>query len=318
MTDFSLSPARLSSPTLSDRSPNGKALFSTGGHDYGWPDVVALAKLRGEWDRLAAQVGAGAAALAELEAGGEPISEQELEAAAREFRYERDLLAGDELTGWLERQRIDVDEWEAFLRRELALARRPDAEGCGELPQEAEIWAEGICSGRLEQLARELARLAAVSPGDPLDRLDAAFRDFCDATVDEQAAAREVEANRLEWLRVRYQAIVAGDEGAAREAALCVRADGDPLPTVADRAGLGLVEDDTWLDELDPAVATVFLTAAPGELVGPVAAEDGFVVAQLISKTDPSLDDERVRERAREAAVNRAVSRLVTDRVVWL
>ena len=76
--------------------------------------------------------------------------------------------------------------------------------------------------------------------------------------------------------------------------------------------------DECWLDELDPALGTRFLTATAGELVGPVAVEGGFVVAHVIAKTSPSLDDDDVRARAREAAISRAVSRLVADRVVWL
>jgi hypothetical protein len=302
---------------LSEGSRNSK-LFAVDGEAYGWDDVVALAELRGEWGELRDRVRRGLAAIAELEAQGEPVSDEELEEAARRFRYDRDLLAADELTAWLERHRLSMEDWFGYLRRQLAGERGPDTgRDLREDAVEAAVWAEGICSGRLERLEQELARLAAVSPETPLERLDTAFADFC-ATVDEEAEAREVEANRLEWLRFTYEALVAEHEGAALEAALCVRADGESVQAVAQRARLELEADECWLDELEPALATRFLAAAPGDLVGPVPVDGGFVVAHVLAKTEPSLEDAGVRARAREAAIERAVSRLVADRVVRL
>jgi hypothetical protein len=294
-------------------------LFAIGDNVYGWADVVRLAKLRGEWSALAAQVESGMAALVELDARGEEIDDEEIEAAARRFRYDRDLLAADELEAWLDRHDLTNADWNDYLRRALARERLPQASGSASADEvEAAVWCEGICSGRLDQLARELAKLSAVSPGSPVDGLDATFADFCSTVVDGSAEAREVETNRLEWLRFEYEAVVAEDEGAALEAVLCIRADGDSLGAVADRAGLAVEKDECWLEELDPALGTRFLAATPGELVGPVPVGGGFVVAQVLAKTTPSLEDEDVRARAREAAVARAVSRLVADTVVWL
>jgi hypothetical protein len=305
---------------LSETSRSGRGLFAIGSDVYGWDDVVRLAKLRGDWSALAADVQRGRAALSELEARGEAIGDAEIAAAAREFRYARDLIAADELDAWLDRHELSADDWHAYLRRALARARLPEAAArapAGD-DDEAAVWCEGICSGRLERVARDLARLVAVSPGAPVDQLDEAFDRFCAGASDGAAEAHEVETNRLEWLRFAYEAVVAADEGAAYEAVLCVRADGDSLGQVAGRAGLELEQDECWLDELEPALATRFLAATPGELVGPVPVEDGFVVAHVLTKTAPSLADEDVRVRAHEAAVDRVVSRLVADRVVWL
>jgi hypothetical protein len=304
---------------LAQESRSDGGLFAVGGDVYGWDDAVALAKLRGDWDRLAEQVRAGLAALAALGARDEAPSEEEVDAAGRRFRYERDLLAADELADWLERHRLTVEDWHAYLSRALARDRLPAADrGVLEEEVDAVVWAEGVCSGRLQELTRELAARAAVSPGAPLDQLDPAFDEFCTAAVDEAAEAREVEANRLEWLRFRYDAVIAEEEGAAHELVLCVRSDGDSLAAAANRADLELLEDDCWLDEVESPLAARLLAAKAGELVGPVAVEDGYVVAHVVEKTAPSLDDEAVRERAHAAAVTRAVSRVVAERVVWL
>jgi hypothetical protein len=303
---------------VAEKSRNS-GLFAVGGDVYSWADVVRLAKVRGEWSALAAEARAGMAALAELEARGEQPGDEEVEGAARAFRYGRDLLAADELTAWLDRHELTADDWTGYLRRALARERLPEPTGpAAEEEVEPAVWAEGICSGRFERLARDLAARAAVSPGSPVERLDAAFDDFCSTAVDAPAEAREVEANRLEWLRFTYEAVVAGDEGAAHEVVLCLRADGEALEDVAVRAGMELEAGDCWLDGLDPALGTRFLAATAGDVVGPVQLEDGFLVAHVTSKTAPSLDDADVRGRAREAALARVVGRMVADRVVWL
>jgi hypothetical protein len=302
---------------LSDEDQHD-GLFAIGGDVYHWDDVVRLAKARGEWSELEAEVRAGQEALAELGARGERPDDDDVEAAARRFRYERDLLAADELDGWLEQHRITEDEWEGYLRRAAAREQLPEATGeTRREVSEGEIWCEGVCSGHLAELANDLARLAAVSPGTAVEQLDAAFANFRAAAVDAPSVAREVELNRLEWLRFTYEGLAADDEGAALEAALCIRADGEPIEAVAGRASLPLLEEECWLEELDPALATRFLAATTGDLVGPISVEDGFVVVRVTSKTAPSLEDADVRARAREGALERAVERLVTDRVVW-
>jgi hypothetical protein len=310
---------RVFSASLEEESRSRGPLFAVGSEVYGWDDVVRLARLRSEWASLACQAWTGMAALAELRARGDEIPDEEVEAAARQFRSDRDLLAADELADWLDRHDVTSEDWHAYLLRALARERLPDlGQNVCDDEVQAGIWAEGICSGRLEQLAHELARLAAVSPGTLLEQLDASFDDFCTEALDERAAAREVETNRLEWLRFGYEELVAEDENAALEAALCVRADGESLAAIAERAGLTLLDHERWLDEIEPELGTRFLAATPGAIIGPVAVDGAFVVARVRSKTAPSLEDADVRARADEAVVARAVGRLVADRVVWL
>src|SRR5262249_49521204 len=153
-----------------------------------------------------------------------------------------------ELDDWLERHRVTQAEWVDFLRREAAREQLPAVAGASPNEvTEAEIWCQGICSGRLEQLRTELAQLAAGSPGTAIEPLDGAFAEFSASAVDDRAVAREVELNHLEWLRFSYEALVADNEDAALEAALCIRADGEPLATVAERASLPTLEEVSWL-----------------------------------------------------------------------
>lgn len=289
-------------------------LFKVGDVLYVWNDVVAWARSRGDWQQLESDVLAGDAALLEAEP-----SPEEIESAAREFRYERGLLAADELDAWLGARGLAGEDWEAYLRRSLAREARPvGTAGGAHAPVFAAAWAEGMCSGRLEELASELALRVAVAPEAPLERLDDELDAFRRSSATEDAVVREVESNRLEWVRIRFDLAAFEDEDAAREAALCVRADGEPLAAVAGRIGVELDECDEWLEELDPELASRVLAADPGDLVGPVPTEDGLLLAHVLGRTAPSPADERVRARAAETVAARAAARMASERVSWL
>jgi hypothetical protein len=304
-----------------DAAVGEKPLFKVGEAVYTWNDVVERARATGNWEALEDEVRAGLAALREFDARGEALDDDDVEAAARAFRYARGLLAGDELDAWLESRGLTTHAWVAHLRRSLALDLSPEPEGVADVTAEevaAGVWAEGICSGVLEGLASELATLVAVAPDAPADQRDDRYDAFCAAAATDAAIAREIESNRLEWVRVRYGAVAFPDEDSAAEAALCVRSDGDPLADVAARIGLDVEERLDWMDEVDAELASRFLAAEAGNLVGPAAAEDGFVLAELHEKTPPSGDDEDVRARAADAVSFRAASREVNERVTWL
>jgi hypothetical protein len=288
-----------------------RPLFRVAGAVFTWGDVVGRTRKTGEWEELEAAVRAGLAALREA-----PTNEEDVEATARAFRYARGLLAGDELDAWLDARGLTEAAWRDYLRRMLARDAAPDA--VGDDDPAPYVWAEGICSGTLEAAAHELASLVAVAPEAPPERRDEAYEEFWNAAATDMAIAREVESNRLEWVRVRYDSVTVSDEDAAAEIAMCVRSDGDRLADVAERVGAVLDERDDWLDEIEPSLAERFVPADPGTLVGPVPVENGFAVALLHAKTPPAVDDEAVRERAADAVAARAVTRATDERVTWL
>lgn len=294
-----------------------KPLFRVGEAVYTWDDVVARARETGDWQVFEADVRAGLAALRQA---GEPDAD-DVEEAARAFRYARGLLAGDELDAWLDARGLTTGAWEAYLRRSLARELSPEPEGVEDVaPAEvaAGAWSEGICSGVLEGLASELATLVAVAPDAAPDARDDEYDAFCAAAATDAAITREIESNRLEWVRVRYDVVAFPDEDSAAEAALCVRSDGDPLANVAARIGVDVEERLDWMDEVDAELASRFLAAEAGNLVGPAADGDGFVLAELHEKTPPSGADEDVRARAADTVSFRAASREVNERVTWL
>jgi hypothetical protein len=321
--------------TLEDRR-----LFTVGETVYCWSDVVEFARLRGDWDRVEQETREGFACMARLRDLDEELGADELRAAARNFRYARNLVAADELSGWLERFTLTSGQWLDYLRRSLLRGRWG-----GELPEilaaypvsgeeaAASVWAEGACSGTLELLAHELAARAAthayeVEAGEgadePLDgaerlkRFEVEFERFRRRAAAAEPVEREIEANRIEWLRVDCELVELPDEEVAREAALCVRADGRPLAEVAAQAGMVVQRIEGRLDELDAALAPHLLSARSGDLLGPLALADCHALVLVREKVAPSVDDAAVRARAEQAVMQRAVARELNERVLWL
>jgi hypothetical protein len=220
------------------------------------------------------------------------------------------------------------------------------------------VWAEGACSGVWDALAERLAaRVAAweaagtpaatrpppadwfarmpsageaveigVDPADVAARcgeLWAAALSFVrlrEEASTSDAVAATVASHNIDWLRVECDWLEAADEDVAREAALLARADGVGLSDVARRAGLELEPRQVYVGDLDPALQPTLISAAPGDLVGPVALGNGggrWLVAAVRDKVVPTVDDPDVRARAEQAAIEAAVRRAIDEQVTW-
>ena len=142
---------------VAEQAALGQPVFSIADRAYTWRDIVAYARLLGIWDEI--EEGAARAASAE-QAAPDP---EAIDEAAMTFRRERGLLAADELAAWLDRRSITVDDWLAYVRRSL-LGHSVEQHA----PTSDEVWAEAMCSGRLDELADELADRLAVAPGSQL------------------------------------------------------------------------------------------------------------------------------------------------------
>jgi len=82
---------------------------------------------RGAWAELEERTPAGLAAQSASVADGREPSAAETTAAARAFRVERGLLAGEQLDEWLAGSGIGLAEWREYLRHDLLRGRSSDA-----------------------------------------------------------------------------------------------------------------------------------------------------------------------------------------------
>jgi hypothetical protein len=193
---------KVSSPKSRLSSFWDELVFTVGGTDYQWIDVALAAMVRGDWSVFERRLEEGLASAAQAERHGSAPSADELETAANDFRYERELIAAAEINAWLERFGLSVDDWMACLARDLLRARQRSSldEVIDRHPPslaqlESAAYVDGICSGMFDAFDAALAARAALV-----------------ATVDEDARTSantfEAEAERIartneRWLAAR-------------------------------------------------------------------------------------------------------------------
>jgi hypothetical protein len=325
-----------------------RTVFTAGDTDYTWGDVVVAARLRGDWALAERDARAGLGALQDLEARGEEVGQDELGEAGVAFRYERDLLSGDEMEAWLARWDLSTVEWSEWIGRVLARGRVPDSPSA-ELDDdgvETATGVEAICSGSLERWARDLAERTAVSLAsgeraapapasepppargvlalDPVEwHASAAKVAPLDIPVEELVEAgggelaRELSLHKLDWLTFDCRSVRLRTPSSAREATMCLRSDGLTLESVANRARVPLGRLELVLEDAAARLQPALAAALPGDVLGPVEDDDGFLVLVVDDKRAPSAADPALAQRARARAVERALRRTVDGCVRW-
>lgn len=312
-------------------------VFGVGDDEYRWSDVEAAARAWGDWAALESGVRRILACIERLRDTPEAPGDAEVEEAANEFRYARDLLSAEDMEGWLDARNLTSDEWMEHVLGALAVSRcdgldpdepRPDVPDAG-VERFARI--EAACGGSRERWARKLAGRAAIAAAEDdsgvsasdesvperLARLDAAFERFRERALTPAAIRDQVAVRHLDWIRIRGSRASFGSEAAAREAVLCMKEDRRPLREVAADAGREADDVTICVDEIDPAARDRFLGARVQGVVGPIPAGDAFEVFEVLEKILPSAQDAQIRDRAKAEILRRAVDREIADRVRW-
>lgn len=326
-----------------------QVVFSVDGRDYLWEDVVRAAESRGDWARLRRRASEDIARLRKWEEEPEALEEAEIESAADEFRYDRDLISAEEMETWLARWGLTAESWMDYVRGSLLRRKWSGdpmriAESSSSEPEfEEHLLAEAVCSGELRRLAETLAGRAAIAArerersaadpsrkagpaddGDPdgartekLASFEETFRRFSDRLLTPEAIRAQIHASQIDWTRLDCRCVAFPNEEAAREAALGVRSDGRTLDEVARDANREARGEQIYVEKTPPESRSFFLGARKGELVGPVPVGGEFLLYFVLDKVLPSEEDESVVLRAREAVVARVVEAEMNDRVTW-
>jgi hypothetical protein len=267
-----------------------RPVFSVGRRQFRWADAAK----RLDWEALR-----GAASSSPRE-----ISDAELAEAEARFRYERSLVAAEEMESWLERWELTVGEWRQYLRGNLS-------------GDERAAWVQAVCSGALERAAEELAARAAAAEATGEPDLERAYSRFLAEAINPEALGSLLEARKADWIRVDCRTLVFPLAAAAREAALCVRDDGMALAEVASQAGVEMREHSVHLEDAADELGKALLSARTGELLGPIPLADRFALVLVDDKVEPALDDPEILRRVQEAARQRAIEREIVNRVTW-
>lgn len=305
----------------------GRAVFSVEGRTFTWRDVVVAARIWSDWTDAEQRARETIALRGEF--GGAAAADEVAEAQDR-FRYDRNLLAADELEAWLGNWGISVQEWLEQVEGAVHRGRGSQAPAEAGTPDPAELeaatWAEAVCSGELERLARKLAARCAVFEGTPpaelteaaLSRMDEVHRSFCEAAATEGALERRLADEQLELTRIDGRYLAHRDEDVVREAALGVREEGRGLEDMAKLAEARFEPAARfYLADLDPEVKTRVLATSPGELCGPFPSGEEYWLLEVGARTPPSLDDPELRDRVAADLVERAVEKEILGSVRW-
>jgi hypothetical protein len=267
-------------------TPVGARMFTVGTTLYIWDDLVLAAHLWGEWSVLEQRVRDGLACLARLDDvendADDAADDDEVEAAATEFRYARDLIAASDLEAWLEARGLTVDAWYDYLRRTMLLSRWAD--DLDEIRETYEIdddelpdaiLCEAMCSGLARLIADRLAARAAIhtrmlddgdAPEVDADARAVIARLAGDAVLDRAlpAVSPQTRRERLEWLSrleaswMRFVARVAPPDALRKTIAthaldwICVSVDAvvSPNEELARELTLCVREDGRTIDDV--------------------------------------------------------------------
>jgi len=319
----------------------GQLIFCVESEEYRWDDVILAAKLRGDWARLEKELCEGMACVKRMEEAEDEIDAEELESAANDFRYERDLVTAEEAEAWLKQWNLTAEAWMDYIRRWVLRRKWADelAEIVARFPvTKSEIndclQAEAVCSGYLARFAQALAaRASAFAKAREevwireaaqtakrikrIHRLETGYRRFRDHVADSQGLKDQVGWHRLDWIRFDCRYVLFPDEHMAREAALCVCDDGMQLDEVAANAKIGLHHAPIYLEAIDPSLRDRFLSAGKGDLVGPLDWDKGFALFVVEDKILPALEDPAIRQRAEESLIQNAINHEIANRVKW-
>ena len=337
------------------RPPWDRVVFEVEGERFRWGDVILAATVWGEWPEFERTVREGLACAARADREGEPFPPDRLEAAADEFRYERDLYSAEETEAWLAARDISVPKWRAFVRRTTlrrAWADELEATLAADPPTDHavtdELWVEGRCSGTFEADATRLAQLAAVAaqtgvdaPAETkpaattdlpildmseevrreiiarIDRLTRAEEALRRRVLTPDAVEEEVTRRQLEWVRIDGRYLHFPELSAAKEAELLISEDGLTIEDAAERSGTRLHKGAWYLDQVQPPLSLALIGAQAGDLVGPVDSAKGFLILQVDDRVAPSGTDPAIRERAEGRIVATAMAIAANDLVRW-
>jgi hypothetical protein len=150
-----------------------------------------------------------------------------------------------------------------------------------------------------------------------LRNVERSYRAFRRHVLSARAIAGEIRAHQLEWTVVACDSIAFDSEPAAREALLCVRADGQSLRDVARAARRAYTARRLYPDQLPSPLGSRLAGAQDGELFGPLAVDGTFVVLQVRGKTSPTNDDPEIISRAESSLFRRVAQRELMTVVQW-
>jgi|GEM_PF-5518904 len=290
-------------------------LLEHGGRAWRPPEVLAVAVLNGTLQPIWRDVSA-------REAVRPMLDDEALQTAVNSFRTARDLTAASDFQRWMDGRHVDLDDVADHLERIVA------EPGDAHTDPGDWLWGELVCSGRLDRMLWDFARVLGVAaiatvegwapvapgpidaeaaallarlglPSDTLRTLRAATARYADREAEvltDDHLARLLETRRLDLIRFDVDLVHAADADVAAEVKLCLTVEREPVAELSQRTGLQVEHRSAFTTAFARELQRELLAAVPGSILGPFPDENGLVVASLIRRHLPDPSRPEVRE----------------------
>ena len=149
-------------------------------------------------------------------------------------------------------------------------------------------------------------------------RMEAVHRRRCDALLSAARRHRAMENLRLPLTRFHLETIELDSRDAAFEALLCMREDGLSLTDVAMEGRYPLRRLEIVLEDISEALRQKFLSAASGQILGPIERGEEFQLCRVLEKSEPDLADAKVCNRVERQIFERDFAELAAKHIRWL
>jgi len=128
-------------------------------------------------------------------------------------------------------------------------------------------------------------------------QMEACYRHTCDTLLTDEARARAFAVMRLPLTRIKIETLTLRSKNAAQEAALCLRENRLSPDEMAKECGISWERQELFLADCEATLQQDFLSAAPGEILGPKPYNEAFLISRIQAKKEPALTDKEIRAR---------------------
>jgi hypothetical protein len=315
----------------------GRPVFQCGDRIFTVGDVVAAAVAMGRLASFRTAWLSTHARVAQAEATGCQVDPAAIEQATDAFRYDRDLVSAEECERWLAQLGLCFEDLVACFTRRLVAASAADAAGAADaqtgaldegskeafevdllLNDDFAGWARALAERVAAAQANGTAWKAEDDLGARWDELESVHREICAGLT---GTAERERLLRQDWMALTLLEleVVTFDNGAAtREAECCVRHDGGTLAEVGEQNGLCCETVSAFLADLQPPWRSALTVARAGDVALLPSADTGFAVVRVLSRSEPSLESERVCRRLDARLRGRHFRALESRHIRWI
>ncbi len=284
---------------------------------------------------------------------GFDMDQDRLKQAVNDFRYRNNLITSVETQQWLKERALSLDDLYTWVHRQFCDRRRhlmltipAWKKRCNDCAHE--VWAELHFNGKFQILLDEFVHRIAVSHKNGIARpepsledlssgpqlehvfltddmkhvaeLERMYQEYAEEIADRDSCQRRLNLERMNLLKVKYEAVSYRDINAAKEAYCCMKFDGETPDSLASRTHAPYETEYSYIEDIPDPLQQHLLSAGATECLEPIriTPQKGYTVYSVMRKTEPHLNNHEVRSRLQKKIVADNLAPLIDKEVQWL